>query len=134
VPETFERELVGSVGRQTALVTHESTSTDHVIDVTAGSERWHGRGPDAFSALESVRRELESSGWLLAVEGARKDAVVSRMGRQMSGGTQVYRVRPGEPADFPTRDVFAANDEELTTVDEQRAATDAWFASLRDRS
>lgn len=132
--ETFERELIRSGERQPAVVTHEAAGTDHIIEIAVGAERWRGDGPDAFSALESVRRALEASGWLIAVEGARRDAVLSRMGRQMSGGTQVYRVRPGHPADFPTRDVFAPNDEDLATVDEQRTATEEWFASLRDRS
>lgn len=128
--EVFQRDVIGSGARRTVLVTHEVTGADHVIEVRSDSEQWHGLGPDAFAALEDVRRALEASGWLLAVEGARADAVVSRMGRQMSGGSQVYRVRTGVPADFPTRDVFDVNDEGLATVAEQRAATDAWFASL----
>lgn len=128
--EVFERDVIGSGVRHSVLVTHEATGTDHVIEVKSGREQWRGRGSDAFAALEDVRRALEASGWLLAVEGARADAVVSRMSRQMSGGSQVYRVRTGVPADFPTRDLFDVNDEELATVAEQRAATDAWFASL----
>ncbi len=132
--ETLERELIGSGERRLAFVTHDTAGTDQVITVASGDERWRGHGSDVFSALESVRRALEASGWLLAVEGARRDAVVSRMSRQMSAGTQVYRVRSGLPADFPTRDALAPNDEDLGTVDEQRTATEAWFASLRERS
>lgn len=45
---------------------------------------------DLFLALQLLRRQLEPSGWQVAVQGSRRSAWASGMLRDMAGGRRVY--------------------------------------------
>ncbi|WP_405673924.1 type VII secretion system-associated protein [Streptomyces canus] len=53
-----------------------------------------GIGGDCFEALTRVREQIEPAGWLLGVNGARRDTWASGMCRGL-GAFQVYRLTPG---------------------------------------
>jgi hypothetical protein len=87
-------------------------------------------GSDMFMALVRLRRQLEPDGLMVAVQGARRDTYPSGMARDMGGGLQVYVMRPGLPArlEDTVKTLDDASPDQLATVDEQRAAFDAWLA------
>jgi len=90
---------------------------------------------DLFEALASVRRRLEVSGWLIAVQGARRDTFPSGMVRDMGGARRVYVLEPGRPvAREHLVDIFAdADPADLGTVEEQERNYRDWLASTRER-
>lgn len=95
-----------------------------VVDGPFG--RVEAEGPDLFEALVLARRRFEPDGWLIAVQGARRDTFPSPMMRDMGGGEVVYVLRPGEPA---TRDDLVKTFDDapsglLATVDEQQRHID----------
>lgn len=99
------------------------------VDSPGGTIEETGR--DLFDALTSVRRRLEADGWLLVVQGARRDSYPSGMLRDMVGARKVYLLQPGEP---PSRmrlaDIFAdADPRDAATVDEQYEHYLAWTRS-----
>jgi hypothetical protein len=53
-------------------------------------------GNDLFQVLQEIRQELEPRGWLIAVQGARKDAYPTGMVRDMIGARRVYILRVGQ--------------------------------------
>lgn len=85
-----------------------------------------------FAALCNYRRLLEKDGFLLLCHGARKDAYPSRMALEMGGGRKVYLTKMGQQARREDLvDIFeAATFEQVCSVDEQRAAHEAWLRSL----
>jgi hypothetical protein len=91
-------------------------------------------GPDMFEALAGLRRQLESDGLMVAVQGARRDTYPSGMMRDMGGGLQVYVMRPGRGPRL--KDLVGTLDDappdQLATVDEQRALFEArWTRSTK---
>lgn len=110
---TYRIELIASAG-------------NHTCPYTA-------TGPDMFEALVRLRRQLEPDGLALAVQGARRDTYPSGMARDMSGGMEVYVLRPGQPA--ARADLVETLDDappdQLATVDEQQAFADAWLGASR---
>ena len=92
----------------------------------------HAAGHDLFATLANLRRELETSGWMIAVQGSRKQAYASGMIRDMHGATRVYICATGR---IVTRadlvDIFAeAPVDDIVTVEEQGEWYKAWRASL----
>jgi hypothetical protein len=89
-------------------------------------------GRDLFEALAAVRCQLEAVGWLIAVQGARRDTYPSGMLRDMGGARRVYVLVPGRPVSTAdTVDTFAdADPADLGTVDAQRQHYQAWRGSL----
>lgn len=85
-------------------------------------------GRDYFEALASLRRQLEESGWLLAVQGARRDTYPSGMLRDMVGARRVYVLEAGRPMSRDQLvDIFAdADPADAGTVEEQRDHFLAW--------
>jgi hypothetical protein len=85
-------------------------------------------GNDFFEALASIRRRLEESGWLLAVQGARRDTYPSGMLRDMVGARRVYVLEAGRPMSREhLADLFAdADPADAGTVEEQREHFLAW--------
>jgi hypothetical protein len=94
------------------------------VDVTAH---------DLFEALARTREQLEPQGWLIAVQGSRRDAFPSKMQRDMGGGLNVHLTRTGEPATLENVvATFAeADPSTLATVAEQRKHVEQWSRSLR---
>ena len=90
-------------------------------------------GPDMFEALVRLRRQLEPDGLVVAVQGSRRDTYPSGMAREMGGGMRVYVMRPGLPArgEDLVETLDDAPPDQMATVDEQRAFTEAWSAELR---
>ncbi|MFE2499182.1 hypothetical protein [Streptomyces scopuliridis] len=88
-------------------------------------------GRDLLAALETVRRELEDEGWLLALNAARPDVAQSGMLRS-SGGSRAYVLRDGTPGRLDAMvDLFDdAPPSAVTTVDAQKEAHRRWLRSL----
>jgi hypothetical protein len=92
-----------------------------------------GGGSDLFQALQEIRLEVEPQGWLLAVQGARKDTYASGMVRDMLGARRVYVIQAGRQAERAHLvDIFAeAAVESLGTVEQQKAFYREWRRSLK---
>ena len=90
-------------------------------------------GNDLFQALQQIRQELESGGWLIAVQGARKDAYPTGMVRDMIGARRVYILRAGQQAEREHLvDIFAeAAADSLGTVEQQTNYYREWRLSLK---
>lgn len=92
-------------------------------------------GNDWFEALKGLRGELEPAGWMIAVQGSRKQAFASGMIRNMVGAVRVHICEPGRRvtrADFMP--IFAeAPLDDVVTLDEQAEWHRAWLASLPPR-
>ncbi len=85
-------------------------------------------GADAFAALTALRRQLEPSGWFVAVQGARRDTYP--VDRDVDGGLTVHVLQTGRPA--RPEDRVATFDEAdpmlLGTVAEQEEHWRLWQA------
>ena len=81
---------------------------------------------DLFEALADIRRRLETHGWGIAVQGARRDVYPSPQARKVVGAEQVWTVQPegGVPRSVLIFDDAQPSD--LATVDEQRAFWQAY--------
>ncbi|MEU4805017.1 hypothetical protein [Actinosynnema sp. NPDC023587] len=102
------------------------------IELFPGGDRYTATASDMFESLVRLRCQLEPDGWMIAVQGARRDTYPSGMARDMGGGLRVYVMRPGRKAG--TGDIVEtladATVEQLGTVAEQQAWRDAWFADV----
>lgn len=103
------------------------------IELFLGGDRYTATAMDMFESLVRLRCQLEPDGWMIAVQGARRDTYPSGMARDMGGGMKVYVMRPGHHAsmDDLVETLADAPVEQLGTVAEQRACRDAWFAEAR---
>jgi hypothetical protein len=92
-----------------------------------------GNGSDLFQALQEIRLELEPRGWLIAVQGARKDAYPTGMVRDMIGARRVYILSLGrQAAREHLVDIFAeAAANSLGTVEQQKNYYRDWRLSLK---
>jgi hypothetical protein len=121
--------LVHGDERRTCQLGWRSAWDDHRLELDGPEGMVVGTGPDQFEALVAVRRTLEKTGWLIAVQGARRDTYPSGMARDMGQGHQVYICRPGCAAN--REDLVGTLDdaeiEKLATVDEQRRYFEAWL-------
>ncbi|MCZ2525922.1 hypothetical protein [Streptomyces sp. HB2AG] len=129
-------DAVAHRGEQQAVVAlrwraDDSSHTSWTVTADGPWGRVCGRGPDCFEALARVREQLESAGWLLGVNGARRDTWPSGMGRA-TGGLVVCRLVPGaRPTRADLLDTFAdAPREMLATVAEQTLFEHQWTESL----
>ena len=104
---------------------------DYQVELDGPTGTVTGRAGDLFDALVEVRRQLEPDGWLVAVQGARRDTYPSGMARDMGGGASVYVLRLGEPARERVRTFDDAPPELLGTVEEQRRHYDTFFPGGR---
>jgi hypothetical protein len=86
-----------------------------------GSSSYSAAGYDLFDALTTLRRSLESDGWLICCAGASRDVYPSGMSRQMSGGRAAYRHVTGrQPGQADLVDILDAVDPvEVVGVDAQ---------------
>lgn len=92
-------------------------------------------GSDLFHCLQRLRADLEKEGTKILCNGARVDAHVSRMGRDMGGGRRVYITRldrKAAPEDLV--DTFGdAPADRVGTVAEQQRFFRQWIASVLPR-
>lgn len=105
------------------------------IELFLGGDRYTATAMDMFESLVRLRRQLEPDGWMIAVQGARRDTYPSGMARDMGGGMQVYAMRPGRraSADDLVETLADAAVDQLGTVAEQRAWRDTWSAEAANR-
>ncbi|MGX1475713.1 UNVERIFIED_CONTAM: hypothetical protein RKD50_004521 [Streptomyces canus] len=89
-----------------------------------------GRAGDCFVALMRVREQLEPQGWLLGVNGSRRDTWASGTCRGL-GGFQVYRLTPFTQLTNADRILTfdPAPRETLATIAEQVAFEKEWSPS-----
>lgn len=107
-------------------------SRDYRIVLDGPDSALTASGPDLFEALTRLRRQLEAQGWLIAVQGARRDTYPSGMARDMGGGERVYVQYPGRKAHSDDLvDTLAPTDnlDSLATVDEQEREHLRWLES-----
>jgi hypothetical protein len=92
-------------------------------------------GYDLVDALRGVRKQLERLGWLLAVQGARRDAYASGMIRDMIGGRETYLIQLGRQVSGDHLvDLLSESDVgALATVEEQEDFYRIWRESVRAR-
>ncbi|SHF91266.1 hypothetical protein [Streptoalloteichus hindustanus] len=104
------------------------------IELFLGRDRYTASASNMFASLVRLRRQLEPEGWMIAVQGARRDTFPSGMTLDMGGGMEVYVMRPGHKSsvDDLVETLADAAVEQLGTVDEQRAWRDAWFAEVKN--
>lgn len=130
--QTVEVQLVSGDLRDRGLLHWRLVEEDipqYHIDLEAAHGHWKGEGADLFEALVKVRLQLESVGWLIAVQGARLDTYPSGMARDMGGGEWVYVLDRGRDATLADRvDTLASAEvEKLATVaDQERYFRDWW--------
>lgn len=95
-----------------------------------GREAIRVEGSDVIAALTELRRQVESGGGLLWVNGARRNVHASGMLRQARGGRLAYvlpeRPTPEQP---PTTDVLAGAPPDADVV--SRAEQEQWFDAYR---
>jgi hypothetical protein len=59
------------------------------IEISDG-QKFSAVGKDAFSALRKIRKDIESLGIILLIQGCRPNCWPSGMSGQMSNGTKIY--------------------------------------------
>jgi hypothetical protein len=132
VPDRFEVLAFNGDRQADAVLRWEGDDRDHDYTVTVEGP-WgqvSGRAGDCFEALMRVREQLEPQGWLLGVNGSRRDTWASGMCRGM-GGFQVYRLTPFTPLTNADRILtfHPAPRETLATIAEQVAFEKEWTPS-----
>lgn len=103
----------------------------HRLDLFLGDGRYTATGVDLWEALVRLRRQLEPDGWMVAVQGSRRDTYPSGMARDMGGGQLVYVLRLGHrvtPRDDLVDTLADAAVDQLATIAEQEAHHRAWVA------
>jgi hypothetical protein len=103
------------------------------IELLVGLDPYTSTAMDMFEALVRLRRQLEPEGWMVAVQGSRRDTYPSGMARDMGGGRRIYVMRPGQKAarDDLVDTLADAPIDQLATVDEQQVYRDAWHAETK---
>jgi hypothetical protein len=131
--------LVRGAERQQAVVHWAWQGRSGPSDLYRAQLDWSGEpidvgAGDMFEALVRIRERLEPQGWLVAVQGSRRDTFPSAMQREMAGGLNVYVLRMGEPVRLEdVVDTFTEADPGLlATVAAQREHAAEWERSVRD--
>jgi hypothetical protein len=104
----------------------------HIVSIDGFEQETEAVDVGAFSALEHVRRRLESLGWLISSQGFRPNAYASGLQRDMHGGIRAYICEMGK---WPRRenlvDIFAAaGRNEVDTAQKQQERYRNWRQSL----
>lgn len=108
---------------------YEGPRPHYRIELSLNGDRLTATASDVFESLVRLRHQLEPSGLMIAVQGARRDTYPSGMQRDMGGGSEVYVLRPGQKGspDDAVRTLDDAEVEQLGTVAEQQAFHAAWI-------
>lgn len=112
---------------------HDGPRPKYRIELLVRLDAYTATATDMFEALVRLRRQLEPEGWMIAVQGSRRDTYPSGMARDMGGGRRIYVMRPGRKAarDDLVDTLADAPINQLATVDEQRVYRDAWHAEAK---
>lgn len=100
---------------------------EHTVELSSALGTHTATEWNAFSALEQLREQLEPDGWLIGVNGARRDVSVSGMALDMGGGLSVY-VHDTDPPRLVDTFGRAERRDVATRVEQQ-----AWIARHRAR-
>jgi hypothetical protein len=89
-------------------------------------------GADYFSCMAALRRSLEERSQQLLCNGARTNAVASRMSRSMGLGRKVYLLTLGKQAQLDDLvDIFGyAPPDTVSSVEDQKNFYSIWLDSL----
>ena len=98
---------------------------DHTVELSSDLGIQTASAWSALHALNEIRSRLEPDGWLVGVNGARRDAAASGMALDMGGGLSVY-VHDTEPPRL-VETFGSAERSEIATLDEQ----ETWQARRR---
>ncbi|MFF4783793.1 hypothetical protein ACFY3E_21125 [Streptomyces griseorubiginosus] len=130
VPHRFDVLAYHGDRHAPAVLRWEGENHDYTVTADGPWGRVTGRGTDSFEALVRVREQIEPAGWLLGVNGARRDTWPSGMCRGM-GGFLVYRLTPHQRLSGADRiqTFHEAPREALATVDEQIRFEQQWNAT-----
>lgn len=128
--DTFSLAVVDNGDKTSWSLEVERSGASYEATLTASDGRtWSTVQTDAFECLLAIREQVEPHGVTVCCNGARRNAWASGTMRQMAGGYQVYLLGPTPPAPPPPG--FAtfdpAPEEEVVTVEEQRAWYAAWL-------
>lgn len=99
--------------------------------LASDGREWTASGHNCFAGLRELRRVLDESGWLIGLNGARENAVVSGMQADMAEGRSMYLVQighRGRPEAVRTLD--PAPLDEVVSVEAQDRAKQVWLDSL----
>lgn len=122
--------LQGSRLLSAALRASEAGDDLYRVEIMFDGKIISGIGGNCFDALIEVRRRLESQGFLVCVEGARKDVWPSGIARSMGGGRKAYRMTLGKQAlKSDLVDIFAEA-QAPSSIADQEAYRRALFDSL----
>lgn len=90
-------------------------------------------GPECWTALCAIRRDLEQEGLHLACYGASRNVYPSGMARSMGRGAYAYRLTMGQAARQESLACIfdTGPDVAPATLEEQRQYFDAWLQSLQ---
>lgn len=108
-----------------------SCSEGDLRQLTATDPRgrtWRSPGDDWFDALQQIRLQLETEGYIPLCNGSRIDAHPSRMSRDMSGGTVLYLHRQKWKARKRVYIFDPATKDKVGTVAEQNEFYKKWLA------
>ncbi|MGC7095269.1 hypothetical protein ACPZ19_11430 [Amycolatopsis lurida] len=84
-----------------------------------------------LDVLAKLRTALEEHGWLLAVQGARRNAHASGMMRDVANGKRVY-LMTFERGPYPAVDTLApADPDQVTTLEDQARHIRAIFSAFK---
>ncbi|MCO1582608.1 hypothetical protein M8C13_43380 [Crossiella sp. SN42] len=87
------------------------SGTERILVELPDGERAEFRGADLLECLMDLREHLESTGKLLACQGARVNVFPSGLLKQWSGGREAYVLQEDQPdAEKEVVDVFAPAD------------------------
>jgi len=103
--------------------------------LTGLNDTFEGSGEDCFSALVSLRENLDQIGVRLLCMGARLDVYPSGMSRNMGGARKAYINKLGAPAlNSDLVDIFDyTTPETVGSVVDQTTFHKKWMESLRQR-
>ncbi|WP_310717504.1 hypothetical protein [Streptomyces lydicus] len=131
VPDRFDVLAFNGDQQADAVLRWEGGNYDFTVTADGPWGQVTGRADDCFEALTRTREQIEPQGWLLGVNGSRRDTWPSGTCRDM-GGFLVCLLRPGlRPTRADLIQTFHdAPREMLATVAEQIAFEKQWSQSL----
>ncbi|MEV7381987.1 hypothetical protein [Streptomyces lydicus] len=131
VPDRFDVLAFNGDQQADAVLRWEGENYDFTVTADGPWGQVTGRADDCFEALTRTREQVEPQGWLLGVNGSRRDTWPSGTCRDM-GGFLVCLLRPGlRPTRADLIQTFHdAPRETLATVAEQIAFEKQWSQSL----
>ena len=114
----YDIELFRSDQTQSATLRWSIDEAGYTVELTSALGVHTATAWSAWHALNDVRAQLEPDGWLVGVNGARRDAAPSGMALDMAGGLSIYVHDTDPPRLVDTFD-RAARDQVATLEDQE---------------